>query len=91
MPEDPYLAVLKREYEGCVDIGGLLETLDCIDQWRAYRNEIIRGFLNKSSETVNEALREKVEAGMSYARFIDNQIKSLKKRDNIRRALNIVR
>ena len=87
VPKDPYLAVLKREYEGCIDIGGLLEILDHIDQWRAYRNEIIHGLLNKNSEAVKTDLREKVEAGMSYARFIDNQIKALKKRNNIRKTL----
>lgn len=87
VPEDPYLSILKREYEGCIDIGGLLEILDHIDQWRAYRNEIIHGLLNKNSEAVKTDLREKVEAGMSYARFIDNQIKALKKRNNIRKTL----
>ena len=52
IPEETYLAVLKSEYEG-LDIGGLLTTLDQIDIWREYRNEIIHGLLNKNVTSVD--------------------------------------
>ena len=91
VPEEPYLAVLKKEYEGCLDIGGLLETLDDIAMWRNYRNEVIHGLLNKNLDSLNEELQEQVELGMQYARFIDAQVKALKKNDSIRKTMRIKR
>ncbi len=91
VPEDSYLAVLKSEYEGCIDMGGLLQTLDEIDDWRKYRNEIIHGLLNKSVSSLNMDLRVRIEDGMKYARFIDSQVKALKKKDSIRVKMKIKR
>ena len=90
IPEETYLAVLKSEYEG-LDIGGLLTTLDQIDIWREYRNEIIHGLLNKNVTSVDAELKSKVEAGMEYARFIDSQVKALKKKNVIRNKMKIKR
>ena len=82
--------MLKSEYEG-LDIGGLLTTLDQIDIWREYRNEIIHGLLNKNVTSVDAELKSKVEAGMEYARFIDSQVKALKKKNVIRNKMKIKR
>ena len=90
IPEETYLAVLKSEYEG-LDIGGLLTTLDQIDVWREYRNEIIHGLLNKNVTSVDAELKSKVEAGMEYARFIDSQVKALEKKNVIRNKMKIKR
>ena len=90
IPEETYLAVLKSEYEG-LDIGGLLTTLDQIDIWREYRNEIIHGLLNKNVTSVDAELKSKVEAGMEYARFIDSQVKALEKKNVIRNKMKIKR
>ena len=90
-PEEPYLAVLKKEYEGCLDIGGLLDVLDEIREWRQYRNEVIHGLLNKNLESLNKDLVENVELGMKYARFIDSQVKALKRKDTIRKTMKIKR
>lgn len=90
-PQEGYLAVLKSEYEGCLDMGGLLQTLDEINDWRRYRNEIIHGLLNKNLESLNADLGERVEAGMRYARFLDSQVKALKKKDMIRWMMRIKR
>ena len=90
IPEETYLAVLKSEYEG-LDIGGLLTTLGQIDVWREYRNEIIHGLLNKNVTSVDAELKSKVEAGMEYARFIDSQVKALKKKNAIRNKMKIKR
>ena len=83
-PENQYMDILKSEYVACLDMDGLLSTLDEIDKWRKYRNEVIHGLLNKNVDSLNEQLHEQVMLGMSYARFIDNQVKSLKKKNNIR-------
>lgn len=91
IPDDQYLAVLKSEYEGCLDMDGLLTVLDDVDTWRDYRNEIIHGLLNKNVNSVNADLKAKVEDGMSYARFIDSQVKALKRKDNIRKEMKIKR
>ena len=90
IPEETYLAVLKSEYEG-LDIGGLLTTLDQIDIWREYRNEIIHGLLNKNVASVDAELKSKVETGMEYTRFIDSQVKALKKKNAIRNKMKIKR
>ena len=91
VPADRYLTVLKSEYEGCLDMDGLLTVLDDIDTWREYRNEIIHGLLNKNVNSVNEDLRSKVEDGMASARFIDSQVRTLKSKDNIRKKMKIKR
>ncbi len=91
IPKSPYLAVLKKEYEGCIDMDGLLSTLNEIERWRSYRNEIIHGLLNKNVGSVSSDLRNQVECGMAYTRFLDNQIKALKKKDAIRKAMRIKR
>ena len=90
VPEETYLAVLKSEYEG-LDIGGVLTTLDQIDAWRKYRNEIIHGLLNKNVTSVDSELKSKAETGMEYARFIDSQVKALKKKNVIRNKMKIKR
>lgn len=89
-PDEKYLALLKSEYEGCVDMGGMLTVLDEIDAWRNYRNEIIHGLLNKDINSVDDNLRAKVEEGMSYARFIDSQVKALKANNRIRKGMRII-
>lgn len=65
--------------------------IDDVDTWRDYRNEIIHGLLNKNVNSVNADLKAKVEDGMSYARFIDSQVKALKHKDNIRKKMKIKR
>ena len=68
-----------------------IAVLDDVDTWRDYRNEIIHGLLNKNVNSVNADLKAKVEDGMSYARFIDSQVKALKRKDNIRKKMKIKR
>lgn len=88
-PEEYYLEVLKQEYEGCLDIDGLLQTLEEIDQWRNYRNEVIHGLLNKDMNCLDSNLCNQVENGMKYARYLDGQIKQLKKNNRIRKNMRI--
>ena len=91
IPDEEYLAVLKSAYEGCLDMDGLLTTLDQVDIWRDYRNEIIHGLLNKNVTSVDEEIKSRVEVGMEYARFIDSQVKALKNKDEIRKNMKIKR
>lgn len=88
-PADEYLKVLKREYEGCVDLDGLLTTLDDIETWCKYRNEVVHGLLNKNTVSLETDLGEMVEKGMGYARFVDSQVKALKRKNAIRTTLKL--
>lgn len=91
VPEESYLAILKDQYESCLNMDGFLSTLDAINDWRDYRNEIIHGLLNKNVESINAELKEQVEKGMGYARFVDSQVKALKRKDLIRKTMKIKR
>lgn len=86
---DTYLTVLKDEYEKRLNIEKFSKTLDDIDRWKTYRNEVIHGLFNKNVACLNEKIRDEVDAGMQYARFIDSQVKALKKTDTIRKRMKI--
>lgn len=88
-PEDSYLKILKQEYEGCIDMDGLLTVLDEIDEWRGYRNEVVHGLLHKNMDSLDQELGEKIENGMSCARFLDSQVKALKRKNLIRKTMKI--
>ena len=86
-----YLIALKRIIEN-LDVDGMIETLESLrgDQgWLHYRNEIIHASLNKNIDALYEGLGDKVEMGMEYARFIDSQVKLLKKSNLVRRKMKM--
>lgn len=89
IPENAYLKLLREEYVRYIDVGGLKDVLNETDDWCNYRNEVVHGLLNKNLTALDDELKEKVEQGMEYARFIDNQIKELKKRNTIRKYLKL--
>ena len=72
-----------------VDIGGLLDTLDEIELWRKYRDEVIHGVLNKNMDSLDESLSAKVSEGMEYARFLDGEVKVLKRGNKTRKVLKL--
>ena len=82
-----YLLKLKSQIEG-VDIGAFLETLENIEKWKAYRNEIVHSLLNKNIDCVNSELETIAVNGMKYAREIDSYLKILKKGNQIRKSIN---
>ena len=86
--QDKYLVELKNELEG-IDVGGLLITIDEIKDWLKYRNEIVHASMNKNIDCLYESLKLRVEDGMEYARFLDNQVKILKKSNNVRKKMNM--
>ena len=87
--DDKYLKVLRGQYDRYLDVDGLLETLSEIDIWRDYRNEIIHSLFNKNTYSLNEDIAVQAEKGMQLARFVDNQVKCLKKGNRIRRSINL--
>ena len=84
---DRYLLRLKNQCES-LDIGAMLETLDAVQEWCGYRNEIVHALLNKNTVSVNAELEAQAENGMKYARLIDSQERILKKGNVIRRSIN---
>ena len=87
--EDPYLATLKKQYEGTLDIGDILNKLSDIADWCAYRNEVIHALLNKNIESLMQDLPQQARRGMELARFMDDQVKKLKNGNVIRRRLKL--
>lgn len=89
--DDGYLKNLKLLLEG-MDIDGFLEVLsklDAEDGWLKLRNEIIHSSMNKNICNMYENLSEKVQIGFQYARFIDSQIKVIKKSNEVRKYLKL--
>lgn len=86
---DPYLTALKCQYEGALDIEDVLDKLNEIVKWCAYRNEVIHALLNKNTGSLMQDLPQQARRGMELARFMDDQVKKLKKGNVIRRRLKL--
>ena len=83
-----YLWTLKNQCEG-LDIGGLLEQMDRMEDWCEYRNEIIHALMNKNVLSVNRELKERAVEGMEIARFFDNQLKLFKQGNRVRKSIQL--
>lgn len=88
MEASTYMCYLKREMES-IDIGGILLVFNELEVWLKYRNEIMHAAMNKNIVALFENLPEKIVQGMEYARYIDSQVKILKKNNKIRKALKL--
>lgn len=86
--ESRYLQALRGQCES-LDAAALLETLDAIDTWRMYRNEVIHSLMNKRMESVQQKLSEQVDQGVQLARQLDAQVTILKKNNRIREAARL--
>lgn len=87
--DNKYLRTLRKQYDQYVDVDGLLKTLEEIEQWCKYRNEIIHGLLNKNEERLNDIVMSQAEKGMELARYVDSQVKKVKIGNKIRRSVNL--
>jgi hypothetical protein len=83
-----YMLCLKQAMES-MDMGGVLSVLDELEDWLKYRNEVMHAAMNKNVSALYENLPEKVEQGMEYARYIDSQVKLLKKGNKVRRTMKM--
>lgn len=84
---DRYLQKLNDRCES-LDSGAILETLDAVQDWCAYRNEIVHALLNKNTTSVYAELETQAENGMKYARLIDLQVQILKRGNVVRKSVN---
>ncbi len=89
-PTDKYLKAIKKKYDG-IDVAGLLDTLEKIDEWKDYRNEVMHAALNKNIEDLYQDIAVRAEDGMTFGRFVGSQVEELKKsKNNIRKAMGMV-
>ncbi len=86
--ESHYLQALRSQCES-LDAAALLETLDAMDEWRNYRNEVIHSLMNKRLQSVQQKLPEQAERGLQLARTLDQQVRLLKKGNSIRKAARL--
>ena len=86
---DIYLKAIRAQYDKHVDVDGMLDVLQEIQDWCKYRNEVIHALLNKNAYSQNKSIKNQAEKGMQLARFLDNQVKYLKKGNRIRKSINL--
>lgn len=72
-----------------IDIGGVLDTLDEMNDWINYRNEVMHTAMNKNIEALYYELDIQVDKGYRYERFIDSQVKLMKKMNRVRRKMKM--
>ena len=82
---DKYLIALRTQIDKYVDCESLMQTLEEIEQWCAYRNEIIHALMNKNLDSVYKELEDQAEKGMRLCRELDNQVDRIKTGNWIRR------
>lgn len=87
--DNKHLSLLKSRCEE-LDIDAFLCTINDIENWCDYRNEIVHALMNKNLESIESELREKAEEGMRLANFLDAQVKIIKSRNKIRKGINLV-
>ena len=83
-----YLLSLK-ELLTDIDIGGVLDTLDEMYDWMGYRNEIMHAAMNKNVEALYDDLDIQVDKGYQYARFLDSQVRLMKKINRVRKKMRM--
>lgn len=86
--KDRHLSALKSQCEG-LDVDGLLLALDELQNWCAYRNEVIHGLMNKNLDSLSAELKIRAEEGMKLAEYFDSQEKLLKKGNKVRKSANL--
>lgn len=85
---DRHLSTIKSQCQK-LNIDAILSTLDVLEDWCAYRNEVIHGLMNKNLESLTSELAVKADEGMRIANFLDCQVRLLKKENKIRKSANL--
>lgn len=83
-----YLSRLKSQCES-LDSQLILETLDKIENWKNYRNEIIHSLMTKNVISLKESLVDRAIEGRKLAETLDNELRILKRRNVIRNACGL--
>lgn len=86
---DKYLISLDRQINERVDATELLTLLDQIDEWCAFRNEVVHALLNKNITSINSQIAGEVETGKRLAEELSGFEAKIKYGNRIRRAANL--
>ena len=81
-------AVLRNQCES-LDASLLLDTLEKIDEWCKWRNEIIHGLMHKKADIVEGVVPKLAESGMEYVLILDAQERIIKKGNRIRKSAHL--
>ena len=84
-----HLILIKSRFEE-MDINAFLSTIERIEDWCRYRNEIVDALMNKNLESIESELKIYAETGMHLANYIDSQERMIKKGNKIRKGINLV-
>ena len=74
-----YWISLKKRYAASIKTGEFKRNLNRIEKWCKYRNEIVHALFNKDLVDLHKGYKQHVQSGMELARYVDNQVKALKK------------
>lgn len=83
-----HLSTLKKQLES-LDLANVFQVLDEVDSWKKYRNEVVHAMMNKNIFQLEGSLRPYAQVGMKLARALDNIEKEIKRRNRIRRKVNL--
>ena len=83
-----YYSCLKHSLES-VDTDALLKALIELRSWIKYRNEVMHASMNKNIDSLYSELSERVAEGMDLARFIDSQVRIIKKYGTVRKTMKM--
>lgn len=69
---------LKKTYNYAINRVEFKATLNKIEKWCDYRNEVVHAMFNKDIKALREGYCEHVMEGFDLARYIDTQVRRLK-------------
>lgn len=77
--QDDYIKYLRQIYKVSIKPSELKSQLKKVRKWCEYRNEIIHSLLNKDIDALHEGYESHVREGFNLARYIDTQVRSLRR------------
>ena len=86
---DKYLIALERQLNERINTTELLALLDKIDDWCAFRNEVVHALLNKNTTSIKSQIAGEVQKGKRLAEELSGFEAKIKYGNRIRRAANL--
>ena len=87
--DDRYLNALWNQIDSRLDVKEVNGTLEALDEWREYRNEVIHALMNKSADAIDADMPSRCDQGMSLTRSFDKYVKQIKYGNSIRRTIGV--
>jgi hypothetical protein len=86
-PDDEYLQTVKSAFED-TDLATFQTEVKNVRKWARYRNEIIHSLYNKNMDSLKEDLPDRVKEGMRLAKYLDAQVRIIRKKGRVRKVAN---